>query len=196
MESIYRQTVAGPLVGSGFELKQRPVVITTWADWKKQNPLTLVLDLKTGYERDYGSGVVYKDYFASDELMFPVVVNEAPQKAKDYVFGIREFGASKAWPIEVFKNNEVINDSMAGSPIVLLGNAKTRTVRAYASDEFSFTRNADGILQSEDEVSWIETEDGLENPSGQVLPRIAGHIAYWFAWNSYLGAESEIYTPN
>ena len=188
--------VVGPLVGSGFELKQRPVVITTWAAWKTQNPLTLVLALDTGYDRDYGSGVVYKDYFASDELMFPVQVDQTRQKAKEYVFGIREFGASKAWPLDAFAQTPVINDTIGEKAVVLLGNAKTRTVRGYAREEFTFTRDTDGVLKSQDGASWIEGEDGLISATDQVLPRVAGHIAYWFAWNSYLGAESQIYDPS
>lgn len=35
----------------------------------------------------------------------------------------------------------------------------------------------------------------MTSASGQKLPRVAGHIAYWFAWNSYLAAESELYEP-
>ena len=188
--------VVGRLVGIGVELKQHPIVITTWGAWKVQNPLTLVLDLDTGYTRDYGSGVVYKDYFASQDLMFPVVVNETKQKAKEYVFGIREFGASRAWPLVAFADSPVINDTIGGKPVVLLGNAKTRTVRAYERDAFEFIRDTDGVLKSQGGASWVEGEDGLVNATDQVLPRVAGHIAYWFAWNSYLGAESEVYEPN
>lgn len=188
--------VVGPLVGSGFELKQRPVVITTWAEWKTQNPLTLVLDLNTGYSRDYGSGVVYKDYFASEDLMFPVQVDETRQKAKEYVFGIREFGASKAWPLKAFTDNPVINDTIGGKAVVLVGNAKTRTVRAYEREEFEFTRDADGVLKSQGGASWVQDENGLTNAADKTLPRVAGHIAYWFAWNGYLGAVSEVYESN
>jgi hypothetical protein len=188
--------VVGPLVDLAPELKQHPVVITSWGAWKVQNPLTLVLDLETGYNRDYGSGVVYKDYFASDELMFPVQVNQTVQKAKDYVFGIREFGASKAWPLAAFADSPVINDTIGGKPVVLLGNPETRTVRAYERGEYEFMRDVDGVLKSQGGASWIEGEDGLINATDQVLPRVAGHIAYWFAWDSYLGAQSEVYSDN
>ncbi|MDE0728491.1 MAG: DUF3179 domain-containing (seleno)protein [Alphaproteobacteria bacterium] len=48
-----------------MRLKTRPLAIATWADWRRANPTTTVLSLDTGQARDYGSGVVYKDYFAS-----------------------------------------------------------------------------------------------------------------------------------
>jgi len=186
--------VVGPLVGEGIELEQHPIVITNWAAWRTQNPLTLVMDVNTGYTRDYGSDVVYKDYFASDDLMFPVVTS-GPLKAKDYVFGIQEFAALKAWPLAVFADNPVINDNIGGRNIVLLGNVETRTVRAYDREDFEFIRSPEGVLQSQGGASWLETEEGLVSATDQILPRVAGHVAYSFAWNSFLGAESEIYSP-
>ncbi|MEX0281163.1 MAG: DUF3179 domain-containing (seleno)protein, partial [Arenibacterium sp.] len=83
--------VVGPLVDSGIELKQRPVVITTWDSWKTSHPDTRVLSLSTGHRRNYGSGVVYREYFASPELMFPALVDQSEHRQKDYIFTIRQF---------------------------------------------------------------------------------------------------------
>ena len=130
--------VAGPLVDSGIELKIRPVAITSWAEWRRTHPDSRVLSLETGHRRDYGSGVVYRDYFASPDLMFPTSVDEALFRQKDYVFGIRDVAASKAWPIEAFAGGAVINDSVGQRQIVLVGDAATRTVRAYDRGGRSF----------------------------------------------------------
>jgi hypothetical protein len=182
--------VSGRLVDSGIELVQRPVVITTWDEWKTANPETRILSQQTGYDRDYGSGVVYNAYFASDDLMFPTQVDQSKHKQKDYVFGIRKFGGAKAWPLKAFTDKNVINDAILDTNLVLIGDAKTRTVRAYERQNLIFDANltADG-------TQWTATEDALTDPDGRQLQRIAGHIAYWFAWNGYLGAESELYEP-
>ncbi|MEO9875585.1 MAG: hypothetical protein ABJM26_14295 [Anderseniella sp.] len=37
------------------------------------------------------------------------------------------------------------------------------------------------------------SEDELTGPDGTKLARVAGHIAYWFAWDGYLGVASELY---
>ncbi|MEE9427129.1 MAG: DUF3179 domain-containing protein [Paracoccaceae bacterium] len=183
--------VVGPMVNSGIELRQRPVVITTWSDWRGTNPTTQVLSLQTGHRRDYGSGVVYNNYFASDDLMFPALVDQSEFGQKSYVFGIRVQGEAKAWPLKYFDGPTVINDEIAGVPVVLIGDAQTRTVRAYKRRERNFSRDSRGII-SDDGGLWAVSEDALI--SGDIsLPRMAGHIAYWFAWNNYLGAESEIY---
>jgi len=50
------------------------VVTTTWGEWRRRHPGTRVLSLDTGYGRDYSEGAAYRDYFATDELMFSVPV--------------------------------------------------------------------------------------------------------------------------
>jgi len=186
--------VSGPLRDSGIELKIRPVVITTWKDWLDRHPDTTVLSLDTGHRRDYGSGVVYKRYFDSPDLMFPVVVeNEDQVKRKDYVFGVRTAGGAKAWPVTAFEGGAVINDSVGLLNVVLVGDASGRTVRAYERGErdFSAGSNAENLIAADQ--TWKVTEDALVGPDGARLGRVAGHIAYWFAWDGYLGTRSDLY---
>ncbi len=187
--------VAGPLVNSGIELKIRPVAITSWKNWLAQNPKTKVLSLETGHRRDYGSGVVYKDYFASPDLMFPANVrDESRLKRKDYVFGIREFNAAKAWPLDVFEKERVINDKIGARKLVLVGDASTRTVRAYERGNHEF-KDGDkpGTLAGPGGI-WQITEEYITGPKGEKLPRVAGHISYWFAWDGYLGVKADLYS--
>lgn len=186
--------VAGPLRGSGIALQIRPVSITSWAKWRETNPGTRVLTLHTGHERDYGSGVVYRDYFASPELMFPAATeSKTGLAAKDYVYGIRTAGGSKAWPIEAFGETAVINDTVGLQDVVLIGDPVTRTVRAYRRDGHELEATADPNRLRDISGEWLVGEEELAGPDGKRLPRMPGHVAYWFAWNSYLGAESALY---
>jgi len=113
--------VVGPLVDTSITLNQRPVVITEWSNWRASNPSTKILSLNTGHRRDYGSGVVYNEYFASSDLMFPTNVDQRQAFQKDFVFGIRQFGGAKAWPLNAFRKRKVINDDIQGNPVVLIG---------------------------------------------------------------------------
>jgi len=188
------EPVGGPLVDDGIKLKIRPVAITSWERWKAQNPNTKVLSVETGHFRDYGSGVVYKDYFASPDLMFPTTVrDESVLKRKDYVFGIRDFGAAKAWALQAFKKEPVINDKIGQTNVVLVGDADTRTVRAYQRKDQAFKQSEDGTLSGPG-GAWSIDEDFLKGPSGEKLARVPGHISYWFAWDGYLGVKSELYS--
>ena len=66
------EPVVGPLVGQGIKLKTMYVITTTWKEWRRRHPNTLVLSLDTGHSRDYGEGVAYREYFGTDRLMFNV----------------------------------------------------------------------------------------------------------------------------
>jgi Protein of unknown function (DUF3179) len=188
------EPVSGPLLNSGIRLKIRPVIITTWKAWRAAHPDTKVLSLDTGFKRDYGSGIVYADYFASAELMFPAFVrDEKKVKRKDYVFGIRELDVARAWPLAAFEKEKVINDSFAGRPVVLIGDAKTRTVRAYERKGNSFAARRDETAVTSGKEVWKLTEEALIGPGGERLDRIAGHLAFWFAWDGYLGERSTMY---
>ena len=184
--------VSGTLADSGLMLDQRPVVIAKWQDWSRDNPGTTVLSLETGYSRNYGSGVVYSDYFASKELMFPAAVDDKTLRQKDYVFGLRLFGGAKAWPLSAFVRRRVINDAFADHSVVLIGDATSRSVRAYERGAEQFAAKGDG-LKSADGAVWQISEEAITAADGRSFPRLAGQISYWFAWNGYVGAASEFY---
>ena len=123
--------------------------------------------------------------------MFPAAVDQSQLSAKSYVFGLRVQGAAKAWPLASFAQEPVINDDIGGLPVVLIGDPATRSVRAYERGDREFV-GRDGEILAGDLSRWQITEDALVGPD-QRLPRMAGHIAYWFAWDNYLGAETEVY---
>ena len=189
------QPVVGPLAGGGITLEMRPMVIVTWAKWRAAHPDSRVLSLDTGYLRDYGSGVVYAEYFASPDLMFPARADEARLRQKDYVFGIRDVGAAKAWPLAAFAGGAVINDAAGDRAVVLIGDAETRSVRAYERGERSFEAAAEDNRLRGPGGLWEVTEEALVGPGGARLARVPGRLAYWFAWDSYLGVSSELYQP-
>lgn len=184
--------VVGALTGSGLELKTRPVVITTWSQWLERHPSTKVLSLETGHKRDYSPGAPYGDYFASPDLMFPTNVDETKLKRKDQVFALRSSGTEKAWPLKLFEGGAVINDRAGALELVLIGDAATRTVRAYRSEGLKFEKGANASEVRQGSDVWKITEDALTGPAGKSLTRLPGHIAFWFAWSGYYGAKGEV----
>ena len=184
--------VVGPLTGSGIELKTRPVVITTWADWRQRNPSTTVLALDTGFNRNYSTGAAYGTYFSNNEMMFPALVDQTKLKSKDYVFALRSSGAEKAWPLSLFESDPVINDVAGALDLTLCGDAKTRSVRAYRTNGEKFARGPSPDTLMLDGKEWQVTEDALLGPSGETMRRLPGHVAYWFAWSGYLGGKGAL----
>ena len=180
--------VVGPLTGSGIELIVRPVAISTWKRWLERHPNTKVLSLDTGFARDYTPGRPYAKYFASPDLMFPALVEDTRLKPKDYVFALRSGVHEKAWPLSEFEGGRVINDRIGTLDIVLIGDAASRTVRAYDARGRNFTAGSAGAETVESNgQSWKIEEESLTGADGQTLARLPGHIAYWFAWSGYKG---------
>jgi Protein of unknown function (DUF3179) len=178
--------VVGPLVGSGIELEALPVTITTWQDWRMQHPDTRALSRETGFERDYTPGQPYGQYFASPDLMFPMLVPDGRLAPKDYVFALRADGYERAWPLADFAGGRVINATVGDLPVVLIGDAATRTVRAYESGGHDFATGEDAATLVADGRTWRIEEDALLGPEGARLARLPGHIAYWFAWQGFI----------
>jgi hypothetical protein len=178
--------VVGALTGSGIELKVRPVAITSWAKWLGRHPKTTVLSLDTGYARDYLPGKAYGDYFASPDLMFPALVARDELKPKDYVFALRLGRTGKGYPLEAFRGGAVINDKVEDLDVVLIGDAGSRSVRAYGAEGRVFAAAGEDRLVAGGET-WRIEEEALVAESGQRLARLPGHIAYWFAWVGYNG---------
>lgn len=187
------EPVGGPLAATGIRLPIRPVTITRWADWRARHPDSRVLSLETGYVRDYDPGVVYRDYFASPDLMFPTAVGDESRVArKEFIYGIRMPGGARAWPVAAFAAEPVINDRVGLRDVVLIGNAETRTVRAYDRAGRDFAPGTDGTVAGPG-GAWAITEEALVGPEGERLTRLPGHISYWFAWDGYLGIGSTLY---
>ena len=184
-EQFTGRPVVGRLTGSKIELKLLPLVLSSWSEWRSRHPETLVLSLDTGFRRDYGPGVAYREYFASPELMFPALVKDQRLRQKDLIFGIRVPGGVKAWPLATLANGAVINDHIGFVDVVVIGDASGRGARAYEARHHRFARAAspDEVLAGD--VRWRVTEAALVGPGGESLPRLPGHVAYWFAWAGY-----------
>jgi hypothetical protein len=61
----------------------------TWGEWRRLHPDTTVLSLDTGFTRDYSEGAAYREYFASDRLMFRVSRTDARLRNKAEVLALR-----------------------------------------------------------------------------------------------------------
>ena len=175
------------MVGNGIELNIMPVVTTTWGQWRAQHPDSKVLAPDTGFARDYTPNSAYGDYFSSPNLMFPALTPDERLDQKDQVFGLRISGAEKAWPLTSFTGGRVINDRIGTVNLVVVGDAASRSVRAYRSGGRQFEKlNDDLKLIAHNGQSWKVSESDLIGPDGETLSRLPGHLPYWFAWSNYL----------
>ena len=177
--------VVGPLAGTGIVLERGSVVTTTWGEWRRRHPGTRVLSPETGYERDYSEGAAYRDYFATDELMFSVPVVDTRLKNKDEVFTIRLAGHPDhplAIAADFLAASPVHHDAIEGTAFVVLTDPSGAN-RAYASEGVTFTA-FDGDRSVEDGTGtlWTMEEHALTAEDGRSLERIPAQRAFWFGW--------------
>ena len=134
--------VSGPLANSGIELKVRPVVITTWEKWQKENPSTKVISIDTGYNRNYGTGVAYKANIGKVLILCSQcrLIHQFTRQKTMYSLCVM-VPSKKAWPLKFFKDGNVINDKAGSQTLVLIGDQASRTVRAFNSERYRIYPN-------------------------------------------------------
>lgn len=183
--TLWGEPVIGPLADQDIRLKRRSVVTTTWGEWRRRHPRTQVLSLETGYQRDYGEGVAYRDYLGTDQLMFTVPRVDKRLRNKDEVLALL-FDADRDRQLAIstrfLKKNQVYENALAGVEFVALTDGSGAT-RVYASGGRRFVRwDRDRIAVDADGAEWTVEEDGLESTSGERLERLPSHRAFWFGW--------------
>ena len=186
--TIEGQPVVGELVGQGIQLPAHPVVTTTWGQWRTLHPQTRVLSLNTGHLRDYDEGVAYQEYFATDDLMFPVPNVDTRLKNKDEVFIVRETGPAGetlAIAVEYLSRHPVFHDRIGETEFVVLTDASGAN-RAYASPSIEFDRLVgDETVLDSTGGEWTITEAWLKSADAQTrFDRLPAHRAFWFGWHA------------
>ncbi|MGH9465485.1 MAG: DUF3179 domain-containing protein [Thermoanaerobaculia bacterium] len=179
------EPVIGPLVGRGIRLERRSVVTTTWVEWRRRHPETTVLSLDTGFERDYSEGAAYRDYFATDELMFNVPKLDGRLANKGEVLALvfpEHPDEALAIAQEYLLANPLHHDRVGSLEFVVVTDPSGAN-RVYATGGLTFTAfDGDRALTATDGGAWTLAEDALEAADGRRLPRLPSQRAFWFGW--------------
>ncbi|MEE8285419.1 MAG: DUF3179 domain-containing (seleno)protein, partial [Gammaproteobacteria bacterium] len=183
--TLWGTPVIGPLVGKGIRLPRRTVVTTTWGEWKRRHPETTVLSLNTGYRRDYGEGVAYHDYFATDELMFNSSKIDTRLANKAEVLGLI-FNDSDQAPLAIAatyaKTNPLLHERIGDREFIVVTD-NSGAMRVYETNGLRFSDwDGDRELRDNAGTSWTLYEDRLSSGDGATLGRLPSHSAFWFGW--------------
>jgi hypothetical protein len=188
--SLTGRPVVGRAVGSGMRMEHLPVVTTTWGEWKATHPDTSVLSLDTGFERDYGEGVAYQDYFATDDLMFDVANHDGRLDNKAEVLAVRLprggalRDATMAITADFLRANPVFTFRLEGRNLVVVTSAGGAN-RVYDATGAAIVEKVDETTVADiDGQRWLVTEDALVPADGAAapLPRVPAFRAFWFGW--------------
>lgn len=138
-ESLWSQmmgeAISGPLKGT--RLASLPITHTSWADWRRRHPTSLVLSTDTGFDRDYARDP-YAGYGRVAQLMFEVQHRDTRFHAKEWVLGVEVAGVHKAYPFSVLAGQvdargELL-DQVGGRALHIRHDAVHGTADAFDTD--------------------------------------------------------------
>ena len=192
----------GPLKGARFELY--PFLLTSWGEWLRLHPDTLVLKPKPGYadlipaknkmirEGLSGKGAAPADVTYRDDRLPP----------KTMVLGLDVGGTEKAFPLEALREVRVINDAIGGKPVLIVHQPKSDTTTAFlaqaAGQRLTFSAvNAETttLVDKETGSRWSPYGDCVSGRlKGSKLEMLVLEPEYWFAWSEF-HRETAVYTP-
>ena len=207
------EPVVGPLANSGIKLEILPVLLTTWDEWLEAHPDTTVLDVDTGlyppevYFPEFDRRSIYYRHREFPGTAFPVWQRSSLLEEKAQVLGLTADGSAKAYPLELLKQQAVVNDSLGDLALVVVTGGEAGGARAYQRGPHRFTlrledsgeRVDDALASLADERGglWRVEEEALVNivdPS-QRLSRLGSHTAYWFGWYAFY-PETRVYSSD
>ena len=181
------KAIAGPLEGQ--RLRMVPIPQTTWGRWKAGHADTLVLDPDTPFQDRYVRPVQI-GVFNPNEAVY----GDDRLPSNTLVVGVEVEGVFKGYPIsELEAAGGVVNDTLAGQPIVVVYDSAARTGLAYLRRldgrtlEF-YNAGEDGFEMRDRETGalWDVQGRAAEGAYGEArLEFVSSFISEWYGWSGY-----------
>jgi hypothetical protein len=169
----------------GKRLTKYPSLQTTWGEWKKLHPETLVL--KPSKRSREGSH--YSGYFKSADKM-GVMGTENPDDrlaGKSLVLGVESEGKFVAIPLGLLQERGVLDIELDGQPLLLVSafGEDGYAYRPVAGDQRLHFRQQDGKLFDTETGSEWDAASGSAvsgDLAGTQLERVDARKIFWFVW--------------
>ena len=165
-----------------------PLIHITWGEWKAAHPRTMVLSPDTPFQDRYGP--VRIGVFNQREADF----GDDRQAANALVVGVEVGGQFKGYPLEELqKAGGVVNDMLAGQPLVVIYDDNARVGLAYSrvtgdlALEF-YNSGVQGfeLRDRQTESVWDQQGRALSGAmAGTSLEFVPSFISEWYGWSGY-----------
>jgi len=207
-ETWWQQASGDGIAGefAGRKLTFLPASIIGWADFRAAHPEGKVLSRDTGYRRDYGRNpyVGYDDVNRSPFLYDgPTTPGQLPPMAR--VLTVDLNGEAVAYPNDVLQELHVINDTIAGTEVVVIwqpgtasglegaGVASGRDVGAGAvfqreldGQRLDFGFDGTNIVDEQTGSAWNVLGQAISGPlAGSKLTPVVSVNHFWFSWAAF-----------
>ena len=188
------EAIDGPLKGTRLTLY--PVVRTTWAEWRKRYPRTLVLKPLPGYaERMANLATRIKSATRVGPEGAPkgALALDTRLPARETVAGLEVGRDAVAYPFPALRIARVVNDVVGGLPVVVVHQPSSDTTTAFdarvKSKVLKFQAandDASALIDLGTRSTWNAYGLCLEGSlKGTQLKQVMLVPQFWFAWSQF-----------
>lgn len=187
------EAISGPMKGE--RLKLYPFLLTSWEEWRRLHPDTLVLKPLPGYaERIAAKNAQLRAGYAPDKSAPADVVRRDDRlKAYTKIIGLTLGDASRAFPLEALDRVRVVNEELGGQPILVVHQPKSDTTTAFVArangSRLTFEEANAGATELTDRETRSRWDAYGTCTSGTLkgtqLEMLIMEPEYWFAWSEF-----------
>jgi hypothetical protein len=201
IQQLDARVIRGP--NEGERLQSYPVIMAGWKEWKRLHPDTRVY---------YAPPITLRDRTVQKLLMTMIPLSRLAARDKPwhvvrraidgrlpamaFVFGVEIGGDACAYPAKALESNPVVNDTVGGTPIVILFDRQHNIgevfLRQVADHTLSFeptSDNGDSLVARDLETgtTWNVSGHALAGPlAGSALsPAPHWNQLFWFSWSTF-----------
>ncbi len=185
------QAIFGPLKGKQLALIRSDEL--TFGLWRKEQPGGLVLKPNALYASEYET----KDWEAHIEQTHVVIDTSSSGIAPhELMLGVTLAGQSKAYPVKAILAAKVIQDRIAGNPVLILVGPDRASIRVFQArtgeESLSFVpaqasdSQAAIVQDTKTSSNWNFEGCAIDGPlAGRCLAQIDANKDYWFDWMNH-----------
>ena len=196
------EAISGPLRGEHLDIY--PFLLTSWGEWRRLHPDTLVLKPLPGYaDRIPAKNAMIRDGLSGEGAApADVTYHDSRLKPRTMILGLDVAGASKAFPLDALRRVRVVNDLIGGTHVVVVHQPASDTTTAFVARAAGRTltfaaagADATVLVDRETGSRWDPYGACRSGPlKGSTLTPIVLEPEYWFAWSEF-HRDTAIYAP-
>jgi hypothetical protein len=194
--------ISGPL--NGTHLMLYPFLRTTWGEWSKQHPNTLVLKPLPKYVEwmETMNKVIQQGVSGLGKAPKGAFGHDARLRPRETVVGLEVGEGAKAYPLSGLRKVRVVNDKIGGVPVLIVHQPASDTTTAFESRlkdkalQFKPANDeASKLVDLETNSSWNAYGLCLAGPlKGSQLKSLILVPEFWFAWSEF-HPKADVYVP-
>jgi len=179
------EAVAGPLRGQA--LREIPAQQMSLAAWIQEHPDTQILQQDESFRQQYESLKNYDEGRTKGALTRADTVS---WKEKSWVVGVQVGMQSRAYDWRELVKHRVINDTLAGTPVVVALDNDSASFHVWRRDTLQFIPAAPeaGALLSDTQTgsAWSSAGDCIDGPlKGNRLTLLQAYQEFWHSWRTF-----------